>query len=190
MPIPPPYDDRDSDVDTVVSKELGDDFFAGDEAPQFQNRLFSRFLWNKSVPPIPLESERQDLPFFSASLWSRLWLLWLLPLLQTGYKRTLTHQDLWRLGPELSVKGQYEVFVKHLNDLVTSHQKKHPEDDSWPSNAVLHAAFRTYKRDYIVSVSLLVASRICSVLAPLFLYFLSRLSSTSMSTAPLVGVWA
>lgn len=85
------------------------------ENPQLQKRFFT-FLLSKKVPPIPSDdSERQFYGETHANFVSRIFLWWLAPIYNVGYKRTLTEKDLFKLTDDLTVSTLYERFEKVYN---------------------------------------------------------------------------
>lgn len=92
--------------------------------PQRQRKLFS-FLLSRKIPPIPPEEERRYYPESTASIFSRIFFWWLLPILKTGYKRTLDYRDLYVLTEELRVEYAAKKFwsIYDLN-LKKRHEKK------------------------------------------------------------------
>ncbi|WPK24340.1 hypothetical protein PUMCH_001610 [Australozyma saopauloensis] len=97
-----------------------------DETMVLQRRLFTPFLL-KSVPPIPLEEERvtyPDYPKYSKPI-EFVFFTWLLPVLKSGYKRTLTPADLFRLNEHVKVQPLAEKFNKNFQKRFAQFKAKH-----------------------------------------------------------------
>lgn len=102
-----------------MSSEVSTD---SEELTLSQKRLFS-FLWRKKKVPIPEESERLIFP--KASLVSKLFFWWLVPMMNVGYRRTLQAEDLYRLSEEMRIENYVEKFEIILENEVAKSKKRH-----------------------------------------------------------------
>lgn len=89
-----------------------------------QKRLLSRFL-SKKVPHIPLDDERKPFPLKSANIISQIFFWWLFPVMNAGYKRTLTPQDLFTLTDEIKVEAMADTFYKSFENRYDRAKIKH-----------------------------------------------------------------
>ena len=89
-----------------------------------QKRLLSFMLSNK-VPPLPLDEERKQYPEKRVNLLSRIFFLWLLPVLNTGYKRTLKPEDMFKLTDDIRIETMYARFYKILEASLKKAKQKH-----------------------------------------------------------------
>lgn len=104
-------------------EKLGNDK-SSKENPQLEKRFFT-FLLSKKVPPIPSDdSERQFYRETHANFISRVFLWWLAPIYNVGYKRTLTEKDLFKLTDDLTVCTLYERFEKIYNKRMRQAKEK------------------------------------------------------------------
>ncbi|ONH77253.1 Oligomycin resistance ATP-dependent permease YOR1 [Pichia kudriavzevii] len=74
-----------------------EDRVANDERILPQKRFLTRFLWNKKIPPIPMEDERIKFSYTKNNLYEEARYGWLDPLLYVGYRRTIVHEDLYKI---------------------------------------------------------------------------------------------
>ncbi|ONH69219.1 Oligomycin resistance ATP-dependent permease YOR1 [Cyberlindnera fabianii] len=174
------YDDMSSDggstrQGSILSKGHDSELEAqvqGDLAPPLQQRLFTRFIRNKNVPSIPLDSERTTLPMNTTNIFSRIFLTWLIPLMNVGYMRTITQQDMWKLGDDISTNHKYDAYKKHLDAIIKKAKTNDPDSDDWPKNALYFAVIRTFKRELTWSVLLKAIDSIFTVLVSLLMKYL------------------
>lgn len=89
-----------------------------------QKRLLSFMLSNK-VPPLPLDEERKQYPEKRVNLLSRIFFWWLLPVLNTGYKRTLKPEDMFKLTDDIRIETMYARFYKILEASLKKAKQKH-----------------------------------------------------------------
>ncbi|CDF88753.1 ZYBA0S03-01178g1_1 [Zygosaccharomyces bailii CLIB 213] len=177
------HSDESSDIqlgpagDYIVKRNRPETFLNSDDLEKVtesniyeQKRLFS-FLHGKKVPPIPQDdSERDVLPFFSANIFSRIFIWWVTPLLGKGYKRTLQPNDLFKMDDRLSVEVMYARFEKNLAIFHErgrrNYRKEHPDAseeevrDNYklPRLSLFLTLILTFKWQYLWSC-------LCSVLA-------------------------
>ncbi|KAH3899004.1 ATP-binding cassette transporter YOR1 SCDLUD_004425 [Saccharomycodes ludwigii] len=75
-----------------------------------QKRLF-RYLHTRKIPDIPENNEkRKTYPLYHSNPISRIFFLWVMPLIKIGYKRTLQPMDLFKLDERLSIEKLYSDF--------------------------------------------------------------------------------
>lgn len=91
-----------------------------------QKRLLSRVL-SKKVPPIPLDDERKPYPQKTANIVSQIFFWWLFPVMNAGYKRTLTSQDLFTLPDDVKVETMANKFYKSFEIRSSRARVKHIE---------------------------------------------------------------
>lgn len=124
-------------------------------------------LLSKKVPPVPEEPERKVLPIQTRNLISRLLFLWLIPLYNRGYKRTLDNGDLWKLGNRLSINTTFPRFQHNLNRILKYNQKKGQAEVSHIS--VSYALFWTFKTEYTMALLLSTLAYSCQVVIPVLI---------------------
>jgi ABC-type multidrug transport system fused ATPase/permease subunit len=78
-----------------------------------QKRLLS-FLMSKKIPPVPSDEERKPFGEYHTNLISRAMFWWLNPILQVGYKRTLTENDLFYLEDKQKTDNMYSLFRSYF----------------------------------------------------------------------------
>lgn len=148
-----------------------------DEDLQLQRRLMTPLL-SKKVPPIPNEEDRKPYPFRSSNFISRIFFWWLMPLMNVGYKRTLTSNDLYYLTDSMSIKTTYPKFERYLNNIIeknkAKHLKKNPnmtkeELDAlpYPKYSIVQALFLTFKWKYSFAILAKALADIAQTLNPL-----------------------
>lgn len=141
---------------------------SGDERIHPQKRLFTPFLIDKRPPPIPTAEERIQFPFRQTNIFSETFYLWCLPILGTGYRRTIQPEDLYEIkkGSLYDVERRTETFLKYFyNEKNKCEQKRllklgledtpanrdalrlDPEF-SYPRHMTLKALYFAYFRDY------------------------------------------
>lgn len=96
----------------------------GDEVSVPQKRLFS-FLIRPKITPIPQEHERVAFPYNDANIISKLYFLWLMPLLRVGYGRTLTTKDVFTLTDDLKVENLVDRYLQVFNQKKQLYQQIH-----------------------------------------------------------------
>ena len=89
-----------------------------------QRRLLS-FMLSKKVPPLPLDEERKLFPEKRVNILSRIFFLWLFPVLNTGYKRTLKPEDMFKLTDEIRIETMYAKFSNILEESLKKAKQKH-----------------------------------------------------------------
>mmetsp|Transcript_1249 Transcript_1249/g.1271 ORF Transcript_1249/g.1271 Transcript_1249/m.1271 type:complete len:1427 (+) Transcript_1249:173-4453(+) len=89
-----------------------------------QRRLLS-FMLSKKVPPLPLDEERKLFPEKRVNFLSRIFFWWLFPVLNTGYKRTLKPEDMFKLTDDIRIETMYARFSKILEESLKKAKKKH-----------------------------------------------------------------
>lgn len=132
-------------------------------------RLMTPFL-SKNVPELPTESQRKPYPLYKANLLSKCFFIWLIPLLNTGYKRTLQQQDLWYLDEDTSIEFVYGRFESNLAKNVEKYHLKNPDlenKNEIPRFAVILAILQTFKWEYITSILLRIIGNVFVVFSPL-----------------------
>lgn len=155
---------------------------------QPQKRLLSKFL-SKKVPHIPTEDERMPYPESSANFFSRLFFWWLLPVMSTGYKRTLEADDLFYLPDDLKIEASTKIFFSHLARRIEIAKEKHIkqkckergespeassvgasidlEDFTTPKTIAILSLFLTFKWRYLFACSCLILANVGGTLNPL-----------------------
>jgi ABC-type multidrug transport system fused ATPase/permease subunit len=96
----------------------------GEDELQPQKRLFSFLVPSKTIP-IPEDSERKPFPYKDAGIFSKLYFLWLLPVMKVGYRRTLTKRDLFHLTDNLKVETSLEKFKVVYNSKLEFYKNLH-----------------------------------------------------------------
>lgn len=153
-----PYSDEDIEKRT-----------ANDPLIKPQKRLMTPFLWDKRIPPIPVDDERIEFPFRTTNIFSETFFTWCTPLLEVGYRRTIVSEDLYKIskGSRYDVERRTTLFLDNFNKLKekteTNFMKKHNIDDTplnrfhlmknhpkfkYPNYLVLLALYQTYFSDY------------------------------------------
>lgn len=137
-----------ADVDTEANNTNKDQ-------PQLVHRLFTPLIPSKKrLPLVPSEEERNEFPAYKTNWISRLFLLWLLPLYNTGYLRTITQHDLWYLGDEFSLEATYPEFKQNFERNVINFKTKNPDALTLPPSVISSTLFRTFRFKYTVSIIL------------------------------------
>ncbi|CDR36994.1 CYFA0S01e06238g1_1 [Cyberlindnera fabianii] len=142
-----------------------------------ERRLLTPLL-SKKVPPIPTDEERKFYPFKKANPISKVFFWWLNPIMNVGYKRTLTPQDLFKLTPDMTIDHTYEKFDRYLTKIVEKDRaaalKKDPsltpedlERREYPKFAIIKALFLTFKWEYSTAIMFKVFADVCGVCNPL-----------------------
>ncbi|ODV97104.1 hypothetical protein PACTADRAFT_48860 [Pachysolen tannophilus NRRL Y-2460] len=150
-----------------------------------QRRLFS-FLFSKKVPPIPTPDERKPYPFRKANIIYKIFFWWLMPLMNTGYKRTLQQEDLWYLDGDLKIEEYYAIFEKRLAKRTQKAREAHlklleekkkngtfdPNEDNefefeYPRYSLVWALFDTFKWEYSLSIVFVALADVGFTLNPL-----------------------
>ncbi|OUT20980.1 hypothetical protein CAS74_003977 [Pichia kudriavzevii] len=136
-----------------------------------QKRLLTPFLLDKRPPPIPTEDERIEFPFRNTNLFSETFFTWCLPLMRTGYRRTVQSEDLYKIprGSTYDVERRTQIFMDHFNKLKDTVERefmrKHSIEDTptnrealpslgikYPPYLVLLALYKTYAWNYTLAV--------------------------------------
>ncbi|ODQ61918.1 hypothetical protein WICANDRAFT_82082 [Wickerhamomyces anomalus NRRL Y-366-8] len=134
-------------------------------------RLFTPLV-SKYVPQTKLESERKPLPLFSTNIFSKIFLFWVFPLLNIGYKRTIEPSDLWYLDDSLKVDNAFLKFQENLDAILTKYREKNPDSESFPRFAIILAIFKLYKWEYSTAVVMKLISTAFEALTPLVTRYL------------------
>lgn len=136
-----------------------------------QKRLYTPFLLDKTIPPIPTEEERIKFPFRRTNIISELFYLWCVPIFEVGYRRTIQPEDLYKIekGSLYDVERRTEVFHHYHNKIIADveykYLKRNGLDDtqenrrllredpnfSYPRTMSLKALYFTFFREYNVS---------------------------------------
>lgn len=116
-------------------------------------RLFTPFLISKTVPTVPLKEERKQYPYHEVNWISKIFLTWLVPLYNVGYKRTLTVNDLWVLPEKMEVSSMFAAYQKNIN----KQQRVN----------IFKAIVSTFQRDFIVSLILRLLTNTGQIVTPL-----------------------
>ncbi|WPK26558.1 hypothetical protein PUMCH_003916 [Australozyma saopauloensis] len=97
-----------------------------DESMKLQRRLFTPFLL-RSVPSVPLEQDRPLYPDYPKYTKPIEWIFftWMLPVLKTGYKRTLQPADLFELNEHVKVQPLAEKFHRNFQKRLAQYKTKH-----------------------------------------------------------------
>ncbi|KAH7033322.1 ATP-binding cassette transporter protein YOR1-like protein [Microdochium trichocladiopsis] len=126
--------------------------------------------WGK-VPPIP--DERQVSREYTAGFWSKLTFQWMAPIMNVGYKRPLTQDDLWTVNPdrkaELMTERTRKAFEKHV-----------AAGDKYPLLWALHESF--FWEFWFGGLCQLVSS-IFQVVSPFTLRFLIQFATQAWNAA-------
>lgn len=138
--------------------------------PRLQRRLFS-FLLSKKVPPVPSKEERKVYPEFQANIISRIFFLWLNPVMKVGYKRALEENDLFVLSDNLKVKNMTDEFQcryranfeKKLNSTIkkTATKEKHISEDKTLKNLCVITLFQVFWVQISTSIIFMALSYSC-----------------------------
>lgn len=134
-------------------------------------RLFTPLV-SKYVPQTKLESERKPLPLFSTNIFSKIFLFWVFPLLNIGYKRTIEPSDLWYLDDSLKVDNAFLKFQENLDAILTKYREKNPDSESFPRFAIILAIFKVYEWEYSTAVVMKLISTAFEALTPLVTRYL------------------
>lgn len=137
-----------------------------------QKRLFTPFLL-KAVPPIPTDDERRTYPTYTNPI---LWFLftWLIPVMETGYKRTLVPNDMYKLNENIKAEHMADRFMEVFQRRFLEDKEKHraakakareaqtpgytedPEndmDDYVPAGSLaFYSMLETFKYPYLLAV--------------------------------------
>lgn len=97
-----------------------------DQQLVLQKRLLTPFLLKK-VPPVPAESERLLFPNYPTYTKPIEWILftWLIPVMKTGYKRTLQPADLFVLNDNVKVETLAAKFHASFTRRLHRSREKH-----------------------------------------------------------------
>jgi ATP-binding cassette, subfamily C (CFTR/MRP), member 1 len=109
---------------TVADEQVDLEQHDASASVQLQHRLLTPLL-GKKIPPIPHEEERKSYGEYHANQVSRMMFAWMYPLLNVGYKRTLTENDLFKLDDRQTIDHMYGIFKTHLQKYVHSAMDKH-----------------------------------------------------------------
>lgn len=117
--------------------------------PVYQKRLFSVLLKKKQIP-VPVDDERRHFPSSMKNPISRLYFLWLVPLLNVGYRRTVQPDDLYKLNDDLTVefyKTRFQaIFARRCAESRQKHRQKCATDEE------ADATYEVSKYDVLFSI--------------------------------------
>lgn len=144
-----------------------------------QKRLF-RWFHSRKVPPIPetLE-ERKVYPMNYSNIISKIFFLWVLPIISIGYKRTLQPNDLWKMDEKMSIEKLYADFDAYLNEYVEKSRQTYRDENpnaseqeviksaTLPKTALLRALFKTFRVQYTIAFLFVCIANAASALTPL-----------------------
>lgn len=119
------------DKDSIVDLDLG---------PLLQRRLLTPFLL-KVVPHVPEDGERSIYPRYRNPL---KWILftWLLPVLSTGYKRTLEPNDLPKLNADIQAETIARNFQTIFDRRLRASQLSHLQNKAKERGEALNDEFK------------------------------------------------
>lgn len=155
--------------ESAIAKVEGD-LEDGVELPR---RLYS-FLFPPKPIPVPTEAERKPYAEEKANWFSQLYFWWLTPLMNTGYRRTLTENDLFQLTDRMRVQLLTDLFDANFRMVVSRHKRNHLkakgidcpdvdlslgdveglEDFKVPDFFLAEVLFRTFTKDILISMLL------------------------------------
>lgn len=128
-----------------------------------QKRLLSRFFTNK-VPPIPLPEERLEYGYNNAGILLKVFFWWLYPILKTGYIRTLTNMDLFKLAPNLSA----DVMAAKFNESLS----RRANGNVITKNMMVLSLIDVFFKQYFFACLCLLFSTVCATVNPLLVRYL------------------
>lgn len=144
-----------------------------------QKRLF-RWFHSKKMPPIPETlDERKVYPLNYSNIVSRLFFLWILPIMRVGYKRTLQPNDLWKMDEKMSIERLYQKFDSYMEKYLEKARQKYKQENPGASDAdalrnaqiprltIVKALFMTFKLQYSLAVLYVCIANAVSALIPL-----------------------
>ncbi|CAH2350577.1 oligomycin resistance ATP-dependent permease Yor1p [[Candida] railenensis] len=148
-----------------------------------QKRLLSRFFTDK-VPPIPLPEERLEYGYNNANILSKVFFWWLHPILKTGYIRTLTNMDLFKLAPNLTA----DVMAAKFNDSLS----RRANGNIITKKIMVLSLIDVFFKQYFLACVCLLLSSVCSTVNPLLvrnliLFVEDRADSDNVSMGKGVG---
>ena len=144
-----------------------------------QKRLFS-FLHSKKIPEVPSsDDERKEYPLFHANILSQLFIWWVIPIIKTGYKRTVQPNDLFKMDKRMSIETLHDAFQKNMDYYFKKAEQKylksHPNATNeelakhmkLPKWTVLKAIVFTFKRQLFVATVFAILANCTSGFNPM-----------------------
>ncbi|EDK37507.2 hypothetical protein PGUG_01605 [Meyerozyma guilliermondii ATCC 6260] len=171
------------------------------EGPVYQKRLFTPLLRKKQVP-VPYDDERRSFPKSIKNPISRAYFLWLIPLLNVGYRRTVQPDDLYKLTDDLAVrnyKNRFQaIFQRRIAEARRKHRQKCTSDEEADSTFVvskfvcLFSIYETWIRvllhsAILTSISVIISSLIPLLTKQLIKFVEARSTGAQGSVGPGVG---
>ncbi|CAN3376554.1 hypothetical protein DIURU_002695 [Diutina rugosa] len=117
-----------------------------------QRRLLSWAFRNKPVP-IPDDSDRKPFPYQTSWWPSKLTFWWMVPIMNVGYRRTITSRDLYKLTPPMTVEAYgarfQALWERHLPQWRQKWEQEHPDNSTFVVNKwqVCLVLIETFKRE-------------------------------------------
>lgn len=144
-----------------------------------QKRLFS-FVHTKKINPVPEnDNERKIYPLFHTNILSNIFIWWVVPIIKTGYKRTIQPNDLFKMDERMSIETLYKDFQKNLNWYFDKERKKysklHPnatnqeirDKTRLPKLTIAKVLFFTFKKQFIIACSFTILANCTSGFNPM-----------------------
>lgn len=171
------------------------------DGPVYQKRLFTPLLRKKQVP-VPYEDERLQFPKTMKNPISRAYFLWLIPLLNVGYRRTVQPGDLYKLTDDLTVeyyKNRFQaIFQRRIAKARIQHREKCASDEEADETFVvskydiLFTIYETWFRvllesAFLTTISVIISSLIPLVTKQLIKFVEARSTGAQSSVGPGVG---
>ncbi|XBW37941.1 hypothetical protein QEN19_003524 [Hanseniaspora menglaensis] len=126
-----------------------------------QQRFFSKFL-SKRLPKIPENaSEREFLPNHRFGPLNFIFFKWIMPVIKTGYKRTIQPNDLFKLNEKETVQELQRKFEKSWEKLVLKRNGKLKKLD------LIWLCFLTFKYEYSMAIFYMIICNCAISLLPL-----------------------
>ena len=129
------------------------------EPPRRWYNYLNPLKWGRQ-PSVP--RERSVCPEYRASWISRLFFVWMGPLMTTGYRRPLQPNDIWRVNPDRSMDAL-------ANGLLASFKRRADRGDRYP---LLWAAHETVRTEFWWGGFCSISAALLQVLSPFTLRFL------------------
>ncbi|KAG0671988.1 ATP-binding cassette transporter yor1 [Maudiozyma exigua] len=144
-----------------------------------QKRLFS-FLHSKKIPDVPIdESERKIYPLFHTNIISNFFIWWVVPIIKTGYKRTVQPNDLFKMDERMAIETIYKDFERNLNWYFDKarklYAKNHPgateqeirDRTRLPKLTMMKILFFTFKKQFLFSCLMAILANCTSGFNPM-----------------------
>ncbi|AOA64756.1 ATP-binding cassette (ABC) transporter [Komagataella phaffii CBS 7435] len=160
-----------------------------------QKRLFS-FLLPSTIPPLPTDQERKpypagvqfsDIPYHQwvPAFISRIFFWWVVPLLKTGYVRTIFPNDLYYLERSLKVEALADKFKKVYQKEV---DKRASPNEPMKLTTFMKPLFKTIGVYYFYAIGFKIIFDCGTTLAPLLTKELIKyVSLKSVGVEPGIG---